>query len=384
VFLNKDKSVMKRFHFIIVIFFLLTNIGFTQRIALHTITNFEVNTTANTFSFDIFSQSIGARSVRVGLTSYYLSFDSSALSSPTLSDINPKYTIGSPTGDYDEMTAQIILGEIAVSILFTGNGDGTGDILLTTGPMGELICKVTLNISNPNTSIDLLWDSTNSAMNTPSFQSVTNIFQGSYSAPTSVEFNFFTGKVIEGTKVELEWPINTARTNSRFEIERSAIENINSEWIKIGFVEGGNRGNEYYSYIDENIWGGKKFKYRLKQIHSDGSYAYSNEVEIELLPTKYELYQNYPNPFNPITKIKFTLPEKSAVSLKVYDILGSVVSEIIKSEFDAGYHKIEFNASNLPSGVYFYRIECSNPAASSPVGQPGQSFVEVKKMLLLK
>jgi hypothetical protein len=347
------------------------NTGFTQRIAVHTITNFELNLSANTFSFDIYSQSTGSQTIRVGLTSYYFNFDSSALSSPALSNVNPKYTIGSPTGDYAEMTAQIILGEIAISILFTGNGEGTGDTLATIGPLGELICTVTLNINNPNTTIDLLWDSTNSAMNTPSFQSITNIFQGSYSTPTFVEFNSFTGKVIEESQVELKWETKTGITNDRFEIERSAIENINSEWIKIGYVEGSNRGKDFYSYFDKNIWGGKKFIYRIKQIHTDGSYEYSNEIEIELLPIKYELYQNYPNPFNPITNIKFSLPEKSGVSLKVYDLLGSVVAEIIKSEFDAGFHKVEFNASNLSSGVYIYRLESNK-------------FIQVKKMLLLK
>ena len=101
---------------------------------MHTLTNFNVNTSTNKFSFDIYSQSTDVQSIRVGLTSYYINFNNTALSSPVLSNINPKYTIGSPTGDYNAMTVQIALGKIAVSISFSGNGDGTGDVLSTSGP----------------------------------------------------------------------------------------------------------------------------------------------------------------------------------------------------------------------------------------------------------
>ena len=66
----------------------------------------------------------------------------------------------------------------------------------------------------------MIWDSTNSAMNTPSFQTITNIFHGSYNTPTIVEFNFFTGKIISEAKVELKWTANTGRNNYGFEIER--------------------------------------------------------------------------------------------------------------------------------------------------------------------
>ncbi len=369
---------MKKFHYIIIVVFLAINVIYAAREATHTLTNFYVNTSTNTFSFDIYSQSTGTTSIRVGLTSYYFNFDSSALSSPTLSNVNPKYTIGSPTGDYDDMTAEIILGEIAVSILFTGNGVGTGDTLSTIGPLGELVCTVTLLIDNPNSTIDLLWDSTNSAMNTPSFQTITNIFQGSYNNPTIVEFNSFTGKIINGAKVELKWTDNTGRSNYGFEIERIATESENPTWLKIDFIKGSNDGDfkESYTYVDENIWEGKRFRYRLKQIRTNGSYEYSNEVEIELLPTKYELYQNYPNPFNPSTTVRFSLPEETQLKINIYNMLGELVVTLAEGTYEAGYHKVTFsavggNASSLPSGAYIYRIESSG-------------FVHTKKMLLLK
>jgi hypothetical protein len=85
----------------------------------------------------------------------------------------------------------------------------------------------------------------------------------------------------------------------------------------------------------------------------------------------YRLSQNYPNPFNPSTKINFSIPKSGLVSLKVYDILGKEVATLVNTNFNAGTHTIEFNASNLSSGTYFYRIQAGN-------------FTEVKKMLLLK
>jgi hypothetical protein len=89
------------------------------------------------------------------------------------------------------------------------------------------------------------------------------------------------------------------------------------------------------------------------------------------LPTSYSLSQNYPNPFNPTTTIEFALPKSGNVSLVVYDILGREVTHLVNGELQAGYHKVEFNASSLASGVYFYRIEAG-------------SFVNVKKLMLLK
>ena len=91
----------------------------------------------------------------------------------------------------------------------------------------------------------------------------------------------------------------------------------------------------------------------------------------EVIPTQYSLEQNYPNPFNPTTTIKFGLPEAAQVHIKVYNMLGEQVTELINQEMEAGYHKVQFNASNYASGVYFYRIEAGK-------------FNSVKKMIILK
>ncbi len=96
-----------------------------------------------------------------------------------------------------------------------------------------------------------------------------------------------------------------------------------------------------------------------------------NEPGDGLIPNQFELSQNYPNPFNPTTTIKFALPKASEVHLVVYDILGRVVTNLVNGNLNAGYHKINFNASNLASGVYFYSIKAGD-------------FTSVKKLMLLK
>ncbi|MEO8511964.1 MAG: T9SS type A sorting domain-containing protein [Ignavibacteria bacterium] len=90
-----------------------------------------------------------------------------------------------------------------------------------------------------------------------------------------------------------------------------------------------------------------------------------------ILPDKFELSQNYPNPFNPSTKINFSIPKTGMVKLVVYDMLGKQVSELLNGNYNAGSYKVDFNASVLSSGVYFYKIEA-------------EGFTDVKKMMLVK
>jgi len=88
-------------------------------------------------------------------------------------------------------------------------------------------------------------------------------------------------------------------------------------------------------------------------------------------PDSYSLSQNYPNPFNPSTTIKYSVPDLSNVNLKVYNLIGQEVAELVNKELQSGNYEVTFDAANLPSGVYFYRLQAGN-------------FVDTKKMLLLR
>ena len=95
------------------------------------------------------------------------------------------------------------------------------------------------------------------------------------------------------------------------------------------------------------------------------------------LPTNFSLEQNYPNPFNPTTIIRYALPSESKVTIKIYNLLGQEIKELVNNTESAGYHEVNFNASNLASGIYFYRI-----VAASVDGK--NNFVDTKKFILLK
>ncbi|HPS64372.1 MAG TPA: T9SS type A sorting domain-containing protein, partial [Ignavibacteria bacterium] len=89
------------------------------------------------------------------------------------------------------------------------------------------------------------------------------------------------------------------------------------------------------------------------------------------LPLSYQLSQNYPNPFNPVTKINFVIQKPGLVTLKVYDMLGREVASLINEFKQAGYYSMDFNASGLSSGVYFYKLQAND-------------FTDIKKMVLIK
>ena len=189
-----------------------------------------------------------------------------------------------------------------------------------------------------------------------------------------VELESFTAAANENA-VTLNWSTATEKNNSGFSIERKTP--LDERWIEVGFVPGFGTTTERksYSFTDANL-SMASYSYRLKQIDFDGTIEYSNEVFAEVgAPTNFALMQNYPNPFNPSTTIEFSIPQTSNVSIQVYNVIGELVASLVNQSLDAGYHRFNFNASNLPSGTYVYQLKAN--------GENG-TFVDTKKMLLLK
>lgn len=188
-----------------------------------------------------------------------------------------------------------------------------------------------------------------------------------------VELLSFTSGVT-GNDITLSWTTIYEQNNSGFEIQRTGS---NNQWKVLAFVKSqSNTGTNNYFYEDKNLSSGN-YKYRLKQIDFSGNFQYynlSNEINIGE-PNKFELSQNYPNPFNPVTKIEYEIPSAGNVSLKIYDLTGREVLEIVNEVKSAGYYTNEFNADNLSSGVYFYRLTLQ-------VGK--NNFVNTKQMIVLK
>jgi hypothetical protein len=185
-----------------------------------------------------------------------------------------------------------------------------------------------------------------------------------------VELISFTAEALDG-KINLSWTTATELNNLGFEVERKTESEL---WQTMGFVRGKGTTTEIqnYSFIDD-LFGvtESRLSYRLKQIDFNGTYDYSEEIEILRAPATFSLEQNYPNPFNPTTSIQYAIGSRQIITLKVYDVLGNEIATLVNEEKPAGEYEVEFNASELTSGIYFYQLKSG-------------SFVETKKMILLK
>jgi len=195
------------------------------------------------------------------------------------------------------------------------------------------------------------------------------LVSSTWSDVVPVELSSFTASVSENV-VTLIWSTATELNNSGFDVLRQAE---NQQWDKIGFVPGFGTSTEIhsYSFVDANVTSGQ-YSYRLKQVDFDGSSELSDVVNVEIInPVQYNLSQNYPNPFNPSTTIQYSIPEVSNVTLKVFNTLGEEVSVLVNRIMEAGTYEVNFEASQLHSGIYFYRLDTG-------------TFSQVKKMTILK
>ncbi|NUN08927.1 MAG: T9SS type A sorting domain-containing protein [Ignavibacteriaceae bacterium] len=174
--------------------------------------------------------------------------------------------------------------------------------------------------------------------------------------PLPVELTSFTASVNDNNVV-LNWETATEVNNYGFEIERVKSEELKvKNFTTLGFVPGAGNSNspKSYSFTDNDIENGT-YLYRLKQLNTDGSYNYSNEITavVAFIPDKFLLMQNYPNPFNSETVIRYQLPTDVFVKMEIYSTPGDKVAAPVNQFQKAGVHTIKFDALDLPSGIYF-------------------------------
>ncbi len=196
------------------------------------------------------------------------------------------------------------------------------------------------------------------------------LFWDKLSAIIPVELTSFTANV-SGNDVTLNWSTATETNNSGFTIERSQSE---TGWQEIGFVPGFGTTTELrsYSYTDAGLSSGNYF-YRIKQIDYNGTFEYyelSSSVEVST-PEVFDLAQNYPNPFKPATKIEYSIAKAGNVELVVFNSIGEEVGVLVNEIQQPGRYNVNFNASSLSSGVYFYKLVAGD-------------FISIKKMILIK
>lgn len=182
------------------------------------------------------------------------------------------------------------------------------------------------------------------------------------------------------TSITINWEDNSDNEEG-FKIERKAGS---GNFILIDSVSA-----NITSYTDNTILDTIMYSYRIYGYSAAAASSFSNVIltitnasdESYLIPKKFQLNQNYPNPFNPSTNINYAINSRQNVTLKIYDSLGNNIKTLVSEEKDAGYHSVDFQASNLSSGVYFYQLLVS--ALQSQDGKAG-SFVSTKKMILIR
>ncbi|MEJ2051619.1 MAG: T9SS type A sorting domain-containing protein, partial [Calditrichota bacterium] len=185
---------------------------------------------------------------------------------------------------------------------------------------------------------------------------------------------------IKGKDVVLQWQTGSEVENAFWYIDRKTLsreeynqieagelelENSLRDYIRIATVEG--QGSittrTDYEFIDRNVLMSEVYAYRLADVSFNGEITFHTPVLVvpDAIPMDFALMQNYPNPFNPRTTIKYELPERSKVTLKIYNILGQEVVTLLDEEFEPGYYELSWDGRNnfehqVASGVYIYRI----------------------------
>ena len=267
---------------------------------------------------------------------------------------------------------------VNIDLPFSHSNNGT---VVVGSPGWTDVVTIHFDIVDPTGSAQMSWITTSpfwgiyDGNNTTLWQ--TGVFED-LNGPLPVELVSFIGTLLPNQNVFLEWKTASALNHYGFEIEKAPSKSppegeTYEEWETIGFVEsyGDPSSLVEYRFTDLTSHSFSVVKYRLKSIDNDGSFQYSDEIEVNTLPLSYELSQNYPNPFNPSTVISYKLPVTGKVTIKVYDILGNEIHTLVDEEKEAGNYEVEFSSANLASGIYIYRLQTS-------------VFTSTKKMMLMR
>ncbi len=200
--------------------------------------------------------------------------------------------------------------------------------------------------------------------------------------PLAVQATEFLAKDNNGS-VTLSWKTGSEVDNAGFNVLRQdpgiiAFKLLSSYSSNNALKGMGTSSNgRSYSFTDANVKSGSTYQYKVQSVSTNGTTKDLTTLSVTVdVPKDYALYQNYPNPFNPSTRVRFDLKVGSTVTIEVYNILGQKVMEQNYGKMNAGRYDEVFGMDNFSSGVYYYRINA--------VGDDGQKFASVKKLILMK
>jgi hypothetical protein len=199
-------------------------------------------------------------------------------------------------------------------------------------------------------------------------------------SPLPIVLASFTAREIRGQGVRLDWRTLSEINNYGFFVQRR-LQNTTA-WTDVNtqIIPGHGTTNEPhdYTFTDRTVTTGS-WQYRLKQVDLDGTEHFTEPINVttvtsvkEVAPIEFALKQNYPNPFNPETSIKFSVEQTGRATLEIFNLLGQKVATLFEDVVEAGFYEtVKFNASNLASGIYLYRL------------QSGQK-TDLKKLMLIR
>jgi uncharacterized repeat protein (TIGR01451 family) len=300
---------------------------------------------------------IGTSTVRFAYNQFALEFEEGSFDN--YSGTQPSFTGGSVT--YSSTISEPEVGEIALDIEQESSTDGNGQAL--TSEWTD-VATLTFNILDPNSVSGLNWPTQDiySRLGDPDGRYRRGEFVPE-ETPLPVELTAFEAAA-NGEEVTLTWQTASETNNAGFHVERSLDGDPSFE--EVHFIEGAGTTNEAkrYQFTDEGIpFKSQMLTYRLRQVDLDGTTSYSQEVEVDLgAPDALSLHGNFPNPFRGQTAIRYELPQVGHVTLRVYDMLGREVIELVNRQQEAGRKEIQFDASRLASGTYFYRLNVDGVA----------------------
>lgn len=282
-----------------------------------------------------------------------------------------------------------------ITVQWSANG-GTSWTTFTGGSFNLTTFVPTVNqyelvtVNFPATGLDGIANAMVSVLVTPTqngnpvFDNVLIDDAGIEGGALPIQLASFNASLANGSDVLLEWVAQTQVNNYGFYIQRRLQGETEFTEVPNSFVQGHGTTTQpmHYSWTDLNVPAGS-YEYRLRQVDLDGTAHLSYPVSIvvpgvlsvrdgQSVPAQFKLDQNYPNPFNPSTKITFSLAEPNFTTLRVFNIIGQEVATLFSGIAEAGRaYVFNFDASNIGSGVYFYRVESG-------------SKVDIKRMILMK
>ena len=284
-------------------------------------------------------------------------------------------SIAAPSG----LTAEVEYNPLRVVLNWQDNSNNeNGFIIEREISVGEIFIVMDSVAANVTTYSDINVDTITYSYRVRAYNEYTqSLYSNIAQVTVPVELTSFTA-IGQGNGVLLEWTTATETNNRGFELERRS----DAGWERILFIDGAGTTTELktYQYLDNNnlkTFSGK-LSYRLKQIDFNGTYTYSNEIEVDVdfTPKEFALNQNYPNPCNPSTVIEYALPKRRDVNLIIYNSLGEKVKTLTSGLQEAGYYTVGWEGVNdqgvkVSSGMYIYSIRAGD-------------YYSAKKMLLIK